>query len=122
MNEAQKQLDALLSQSTVAVPRFPPTSRYHTTATHTMLYGGRVITYLRRRFLPPPERFATLREHEVVQGDRPDLVAARHLGDSELYWQLCDANGAVRPSELTDTVGRRLRVTLPDGVPGPESD
>ena len=29
-----------------------------------------------------------------------------------------DANGAVRPEEITETVGRRLRITLPEGVPG----
>jgi hypothetical protein len=35
-----------------------------------------------------------------------------------LSWRLCDANGAMRPDELTETPGRRLRITLPEGIPG----
>jgi hypothetical protein len=119
MNEALKQLEALLSQSATAVPRFPPNSRYHATPTATLVTPDRrVITYLRRRFVPHPELFATLREHVVLQGDRLDRLAAEHLGDPEIYYRLCDANRAIRPNELTDTVGRRLRITLPEGVPG----
>lgn len=119
MNEALKQLESLLAQSATAVPRFPPNSRYYTTSTATLVTPDRrTLTYLRRRFVPPPERFATLREHVVVQGDRLDRLAAEHLGDPEIYYRLCDANRAVRPDELIETVGRRLRITLPEGVPG----
>jgi hypothetical protein len=119
MNEAQQQLATLLAQGATSVPRFAPNSRYYTTATATLvLPDGQVIPYLRRRFVPAPERFATVAVHAVVVGDKVDLIAATHLGDPELYWQLCDANGAIRPDELTETVGRRLRITLPEGVPG----
>lgn len=119
MNEALNQLDAILAQSLVTTPRFPPTSRYHTTpVTALVVPDGRVVACLRRRFVPPPERFAVLREHLVVQDDRLDRLAAHHLGDSEFFWRLCDANGALRPEELTETVGRWLRITLPEGVPG----
>lgn len=98
---------------------FPVNSRYVLTPTARLLRpDGREITYLRRRFVPPPEDLALLREHIVVQGDRPDVLAARHLGDPELFWRLCDANRAMRPSELTETIGRRVRITLPAGVPG----
>lgn len=118
MNEALKQLETLLTQSATAVPRFPPNSRYHATLTATLVTpDGRTIVYLRRRFVPPPEHFATLREHQVVQGDRLDRLAATHLGDPEVYYRLCDANRAVRPDELIETVGRKLRITLPEGVP-----
>jgi hypothetical protein len=119
MNQAQEQLETLLAQGATRVPRFAPNSRYYMTATSTLVTpGGRMIPYLKRRFVPAPERFATKAEHGVVAGDRLDLLAATHLGDPELYWQLCDANGAIRPDELTETVGRRLRITLPKGVPG----
>lgn len=119
MNEALKQLDAILAQGAAAAPRFPANSRYHATPIATLvLPDGRMIAHLRRRFVPPPERFATLREHAVVQGDRLDRLAAQHLGDPEIYYRLCDANGAIRPDELVETTGRRLRVTLPEGVPG----
>jgi hypothetical protein len=79
---------------------------------------GTEIRYLRRRFLPDLERLALLQEYVVVHGDRPDLVAARTLGDPELFWRLCDANPVLHPRELTETPGRRLRVTLPPGIPG----
>lgn len=119
MNEAQKQLESLLAQGAASVPRFAPNSRYYATATATWITpDGRMIPYLRRRFVPAPERFATLREHLVVAGDRVDLLGASYLGDPELYWQLCDANGVLRPDELTEPVGRHVRITLPAGFPG----
>lgn len=119
MNQAQQQLETLLAQGATSVPQFAPNSRYSTTTTLTLVTpDGRMIPYLKRRFVPAPEKFATVSEHGVVSGDRVDLLAATYLGDAELYWQLCDANGAIRPDELTDTVGRRLRITLPAGIPG----
>ena len=118
MNEAQKQLETMLAQNAASVPRFAPDSRYFTITTSTLVTSdGRMIPYLKRRFVPAPGRFATLSEHTVVAGDRIDLLAAAYLADAELYWQLCDANGAMRPDELTEIVGRRLRITLPEGVP-----
>jgi hypothetical protein len=53
-----------------------------------------------------------------VQGDRIDNIAASAFNDPQLYWRICDANKAMRPSELTETIGRLLRLTLPQGVPG----
>ena len=51
-----------------------------------------------------------------MQGDRLDNIAARYLGDPELFWRLCDANVALRPTELTETIGRRILITLPEGM------
>jgi nucleoid-associated protein YgaU len=119
VNEALKQLDALL-QNAAAGPRpFPPNSRYNgvLVVTHVMP-DGRVVACLGRRFVPPPERFATLATHAVVEGDRLDNLAARHLGDPEQYWKLGDANGAIRPDHLIETPGRRLRIPLPEGILG----
>lgn len=98
---------------------FPPTSRYHglSTLTHRR-DDGQEIAYLERRFVPDPERFEELRQHTVVQGDRPDNLAYQYLNDPEQYWRLCDANGVLDPNELTNTVGRRIRITLPEGIPG----
>ena len=99
---------------------FPPTSRYAATETAAWVGpDGRTVVYLRRRFVPPPERFAPLAEHVVTQGDRLDNIAAEHLGDPEQFWRICDANVALRPDELTEVLGRRLRITLPEGIPGP---
>jgi len=99
--------------------QFPPNSRYTTTGASTLTApDGRTIVYLRRRFVPPPDRFALLQEHTVTEGERLDNLTAHYLGDAEVFWRLCDANGAMQPDELTETVGRRLRITLPEGIPG----
>jgi hypothetical protein len=98
---------------------FPATSRYYSIETATLKTpDGRTVIYLRRRFLPSPDRFALLQEHTVKQGERLDNITAHYLGDPEQFWQLCDANRAMRPDELTETIGRRLRITLPEGIPG----
>ena len=98
---------------------FPATSRYFNIETATVeTRPGRTVIYLKRRFVPPPERFSLLEEHVVVQGDRLDNITARYLGDPEQFWRVCDANGAMRPDELTEEIGRRLRITLPEGIPG----
>lgn len=113
-------LKAILELATKA-SRFPVNSRYCGVETTTLeTTDGKTIAYLLRRFVPQPERFALLQEHTVTQGDRLDNLAAHYLGDPELFWRLCDANAAMRPEELIETVGRRLRITLPEGIPGSE--
>ena len=98
---------------------FPPSSRYWAVETATWTApDGRTIVYLRRRFVPAPERLATAGEHVVAQGDRVDGIAAQHLGDPEQYWRICDGNRALRPSETTEIAGRRVRIPLPEGIPG----
>jgi hypothetical protein len=103
---------------------FPPTSRYYGVETVTGPVGTgatdatRTVTYLRRRFVPPPEIFHLLKEHVVMGGERLDQVAAQELGDPEAFWRIADANRALRPEALTETPGRRLRITLPEGIPG----
>lgn len=97
---------------------FPITSRYYGVATAAVETPGRgTSVYLRRRFVPSPELFAPLFEHTVSAGERLDAIAAKHLGDAEQFWRIADANGALRPEELTEEIGRRLRITLPLGVP-----
>lgn len=99
---------------------FSDTSRYASTPAATLeTLDGRTVVYLQRRFVPPAERFDLLVEHTVQQGDRLDNVTAQYLGDPEQFWRLCDANGAMQPDELTATVGRFLRITLPEGIPAP---
>lgn len=98
--------------------KFSPTSRYHDIDVATLEGSdGRVIAYLRRRFVPQPERFALLREHVVRAGERLDHIAALYLGDPEQFWRIADANGAVAPETLTDEAGNVVRITLPADVP-----
>ena len=96
---------------------FPATSRYHgiPTAQYTNSHG-KTYLYLRRRFVSSPEAFSDFQEHVVSQGERPDHLATRYLGDPELFWQLCDANRSMKPDELTEAPGRTIRITLPEGV------
>jgi len=100
-----------------------PTSRYYGLPVQELeLPDGTKIAWLGRRLVPLPDRFAQIGEHIVAQGERPDHVAARHLGDAEQFWRLCDANGVLSPGELTAQAGQRIRITLPEGIPGPSHD
>lgn len=112
-------IQAFLQASSVETQAFPPASRYHGLAIElwSRADGGQVA-YVLRRFVPAPERFATLREHIVAKGDRLDNLAARYLSDPGQYWRICDANGAMRPDELIETEGEKIRITLPEGIPG----
>lgn len=97
----------------------PPTSRYATVeTTEHEAPSGETAVHFRRRFIAPEERFQTIEEHTAIEGERPDTLAARFLGDAEQSWRLADANGAMRPEELTDTPGRTVRITLPEGMAG----
>ena len=101
---------------------FEPSSRYYHLETATLrLPNGREVVYVLRRFLPAPEAVPAAGETLVGPGDHLDHIAARTLGDPELFWRICDANGALRPDELTEVIGRRVRITLPDGVKGPRT-
>ena len=73
---------------------FPPTSRYHAVDSATFVSAdGRTIAYLRRRFVPPPENFALILEHTVVQGDRLDNLARKTV------------NGRIgRPEEIAHAI------------------
>jgi hypothetical protein len=93
---------------------FDSTSRYAKIETTTATgREGRVITYVRRRFVPPAGSLPLLVEVSVREGDRIDLIAEQTLGNPEVYWRICDANPTLEPHELVDEVGRVLRVPLP---------
>lgn len=93
---------------------FEHTSRYE--PLENAIYeaaDGRHITYKRRRFLPQGEELPLLAEITTGVDDRLDLIAARLLGDAEHFWQVCDANKAMNPFDLTAETGRLLRIPLP---------
>lgn len=100
-------------------PLYPATSRYFGIPTSTLVdEHGETVRYLQRRFVPDPERFIGIGVHIVAMGDRLDNVTARYLSDPEQFWRVCDANRALRPAELTEEPGRKLSITLPEGIPG----
>jgi hypothetical protein len=45
-----------------------------------------------------------------VEGDRLDNFTARYLGDPEQFWRLGDANEEMQPNQLTEEVGRAIRI------------
>jgi len=97
---------------------FPPNSRYHGLRTLKIDAGdGTFIVYLTRRFVPPLDRAAVIRAHVVSEGERLDNITALYLVDPELFWRVCDANGIVRPDDLTARAGAEIRIPLPAGVP-----
>lgn len=93
---------------------FEHTSRYYAIEVATLeTPDGRIVRYVRRRFLPPSDRATVLTEVMVTEGERLDQIAARTLNDPEQYWRVCDANGAMRPADLVSTVGTVLRIPVP---------
>ena len=106
-------VQALIEAGALPKTSYPRTSRYADTPVVPV-----PAPHLGRRTVPLPERLGTLGEHEVVEGDRLDLIAARWYGDPELWWRIVDANPCGHPDELTATIGRRLRITAPEGMPG----
>jgi hypothetical protein len=111
-------IDILALQQMMPVAAFGPSSRYTGLEIARIKIGGQTVRYVRRRFVPLSESLAVIAEHTVVQDQRLDHIAAHYLGDPELFWRICDANRAGRPEELTEEIGRRLAITLPEGVPG----
>lgn len=112
-------LQTMLQQTGQATVAFPATSRYYGIATAKLETAtGDPLVYVGRRLVPPPERFYLLQEHTVTEGERPDNLTHQYLGDPEQFWRLGDANGVMQPNELTDNIGQRIRITLPEGIPG----
>ena len=112
-------MDVILQNVDLKTSLFPPTSRYQGIDLAALeMADGTAVIYLRRRFVPQPERFELIQEHTVEEGDRLDNITARYLGDPEQFWRIADANCAMRPGKLTEEIGRRLRITHPADIPG----
>jgi hypothetical protein len=115
MNDPKQMLAQLAGKASP----FAPESRYYAVATATYEFAdGRMVAYVRRRFLPEAERLALFTEHLVSEGERLDLIAQRYYGNPELFWRVCDGNNAMRPEDLLAEPGTRIRICLPEGVPG----
>ena len=115
-------LASILQFAGVKPSLFAANSRYCGIDSATFITAdGRNVTYVRRRFVPQPEALAQLQQHSVSQGERLDIIAAQYLGDPELFWRIADANRAMRPEDLVATMGRVLRICLPQGSPGTQN-
>ena len=95
---------------------FDPNSRYaHLEQVLYTAPDGRQTVHIRRRFLPQGERIPELQVVYITQGDRLDLITARTLGDPLAFWQVCDANNAMNPFDLTaeSEIGREVKIPVP---------
>jgi hypothetical protein len=136
---ATSAMQALFQFAGLQPSLFAANSRYLGIATSTYVAAdGTTIAYVQRRFLPQPEDLAQMQQYSVVQGDRLDVIAARFLDDPQLFWRICDANGAMRPADVLlvpepliaapdptsalqqpeYAVTRVLRICLPANIPG----
>lgn len=115
-------IDMLIAQTAESASAFAENSRYrHVGTATTTLPDGREVSYVRRRFLPPPESIQTMAEHTVLPDDRLDNLAYDYHKDPELFWRICDANRILRPNDLTDNpdsggVARVIRIGMPKGT------
>jgi|KBSSwiStaDraftv2_1062776.scaffolds.fasta_scaffold40388_6 hypothetical protein len=97
---------------------FDHTSRYANIETTTLtLPGGRMVSHVRRRFLPHGDQLTLLAEVRVTPGERIDLISNRTLGDPLAFWRICDANNAMDPQAMVADVAadanRLLRIPVP---------
>lgn len=92
---------------------FEATSRYkYCEDVFIKANSGTTIKYKKRRFIPQEkENEITIIETMVMAGDRIDLISSKYLGDPEQFWRLCDMNGCMHPLDLTDKIGKVIKIT-----------
>jgi hypothetical protein len=107
-------IQALIDAGAIPSTPFGPESRYHGVALAIFQPGAAdpPLVYVRRRLITAPEALEIVARHVVTRLERPDLLAARYLGDPLLYWQIADVNAVLDPMELTDTPGRQVEIPL----------
>ena len=112
-------LKTLLQSGHLQTNNFPVTSRYHHIKT-SVVEGNddQAVVYLKRRFIPQPDHYFSSQQHIVEQKERLDNITAKYLVDPEQFWQLADANLAMKPQELTEAIGRALRIPQGTGISG----
>src|SRR5207244_8837739 len=78
----------------VPANRFGPTSRYASIGTATFVRpDGSEVPYVKRRIIAPPEAFETIQEHRVLEGERPDTIAADEIGRASCRERVWSAGG-----------------------------
>lgn len=81
---------------------------------------GRVVRFVRARWVPEVGLLAEGERHRVSDSDRADVLAWKAFGVPQAWWMIADANAVVHPRGLTDSPGETLVLPLPGtgGVPG----
>jgi hypothetical protein len=112
-------LQQLFAAGAIPQQQFDRDSRYYgLPLLATTDARGEPVQYVSRRFIPAPQQMAVLQRYRVQQGDRIDVLAAALIGTPLSYWQICDANLAVDPTDVTAQPGTFIAIMLPPGVPG----
>lgn len=106
-------LEALVKSAAGTGGPTKQSSRYYGVEIETLTRADGVkVAYLRRRIIPRPQVYSSLRDYVVVEGDRLDNLAAKFLGDPLLFWLICDANGISDPDELTLEAGKTIKIPI----------
>lgn len=108
----------LIDAGAIPAAPFVPQSRYHGVALALLQPRPGVpgVPFVRRRFIPAPIALTVVAHHVTGPLDRPDLLGARYLGDPLLYWRIADANLVIDPHQLTDTLARRVAISMSAGA------
>jgi hypothetical protein len=108
----------LIDAGAIPSTPFDAASRYNGVplALHQPRADAPGVAYVRRRFVPQPSTIGTATRHVVAGQERPDLLAARFMGEALLYWRIADANAVIDPHTLTDTVGRSVLIPVAPGA------
>jgi hypothetical protein len=89
-------------------------SRYRDNEERVMINKhGESVVYRSRRLLPRPEELQIIQTVTRDTEERIDTLSLRALGDSQQFWQLCDANVIMNPHELTAQPRVVVRVPAP---------
>ncbi|GAB2502714.1 hypothetical protein GCM10027084_16620 [Pseudoxanthomonas sangjuensis] len=109
-------IQLLIDAGAIPSEPFDPMSRYRGVplALFERGAGEPPLPFVRRRFIPQRRDISIAVEATVAAFDRPDLLAARALGEPLLYWRIADANAVADPFELSDRPGER--VAIPGGA------
>ncbi|HEY3386479.1 MAG TPA: hypothetical protein VGK46_08220 [Saprospiraceae bacterium] len=112
-------MQAFLEAARAPKHNLPSTSRYYSVGTaHINGLDGEPILYLKRRFIPSPDYYLRQQTHQVKEGERLDNITAHYINDPEKFWQIADANSAMKPEELTEESGKILHIPQGFGITG----
>jgi hypothetical protein len=119
MTDPSALLQQLFAAGAIPQQTFGRDSRYYGLPLLTTTDArGDSVQYVSRRFVPRPELLSVLQRYRVRQGDRIDVIAAALIGNPLSYWQICDANLAIDPDDVTAHPGTFISITLPPGSAG----
>jgi len=95
---------------------FEPQSRYARTEVKTYTdENAQQVAYIKRRFLPPAALQRVIGRQGIVEGDRLDLLAARHYGDATQHWRFTDAQQVyMDPKKLLSAPDTTITIVFPE--------